>query len=83
MRAFLGGAASGIVEPLGALLTIVFAQQLVPWLPYLLGFAAGAMVYVVVEELVPEMTHGGHSHVGVLMFAAGFTLMMALDVALG
>jgi ZIP family zinc transporter len=82
-RALLGGAASGIVEPLGALLTIVFAQQLVPWLPYLLGFAAGAMVYVVVEELVPEMTHGGHSHVGVLMFAAGFTLMMALDVALG
>ena len=82
-RSFLGGFASGVVEPLGALLTIAFAHLLVPWLPYLLGLAAGAMVYVVVEELVPEMAEGEHSHVGVLMFALGFTLMMALDVALG
>ena len=82
-RAFLGGFASGVVEPVGALLTIVFAAQLVPWLPYLLGFAAGAMMFVVVEELVPEMAEGEHSHTGVLLFAAGFTLMMALDVALG
>ena len=82
-RAFLGGFASGVVEPLGALLTIAFASQLVPYLPYLLGFAAGAMMYVVVEELVPEMAEGAHSHTGVLMFAVGFTLMMALDVALG
>lgn len=82
-KAFLGGFASGAVEPLGALLTIVFATQLVPFLPYLLGFAAGAMMYVVVEELVPEMAEGAHSHTGVLLFATGFTLMMALDVALG
>ena len=82
-KAFLGGFASGAVEPLGALLTIVFATQLVPFLPYLLGFAAGAMMYVVVEELVPEMAEGAHSHTGVIMFAVGFTLMMALDVALG
>ena len=82
-KAFLGGFGSGVVEPIGALLTIVFATQLVPYLPYLLGFAAGAMMYVVVEELVPEMAEGAHSHTGVLMFAVGFTLMMALDVALG
>jgi ZIP family zinc transporter len=79
----LGGFLSGVVEPLGAVLTIVFATHLVPFLPYLLGFAAGAMMYVVVEELVPEMAEGEHSHTGVLMFAVGFTLMMALDVALG
>ena len=82
-RAFLGGFGSGVVEPVGALLTIAFAAQLVPYLPYLLGFAAGAMMYVVVEELVPEMAEGSHSHTGVLMFVVGFTLMMALDVALG
>ena len=82
-KAFLGGFGSGVVEPLGALLTIAFAAQLVPYLPYLLGFAAGAMMYVVVEELVPEMAEGAHSHTGVLLFAVGFTLMMALDVALG
>jgi ZIP family zinc transporter len=82
-KAFLGGFLSGVVEPLGAVLTIVFATHLVPFLPYLLGFAAGAMMYVVVEELVPEMAEGEHSHTGVLMFAVGFTLMMALDVALG
>ena len=82
-KAFLGGVASGVVEPIGAVLTIAFASHLVSYLPYLLGFAAGAMMYVVVEELVPEMSEGEHSHTGVLMFAVGFTLMMALDVALG
>jgi ZIP family zinc transporter len=82
-RAFLGGVASGVVEPVASVLTIVFASQLVPLLSYLLGAAAGAMVYVVVEELVPEMAKGEHSHVGPLMFAAGFTLMMALDTMLG
>lgn len=82
-RAFLGGVASGVVEPVASALTIVFASQLVPLLSYLLGAAAGAMVYVVVEELVPEMAKGEHSHVGPMMFAAGFTLMMALDTMLG
>ena len=82
-RAFLGGFLSGVVEPAGALLTILAARQLVPLMPYLLSFAAGAMVYVVVEELIPEMSEGEHSNVGVLMFALGFTVMMALDVALG
>ena len=82
-RAFLGGLCSGIVEPLGALLTIVAAQLVVPLLPYLLGFAAGAMMYVVVEELIPEMSQGEHSNVGTVLFSLGFTLMMALDVALG
>ena len=82
-RAFMSGALSGAVEPLAALLTILLAGLLVPILPYLLSFAAGAMVYVVVEELIPEMSEGEHSNIGVLMFALGFTLMMALDVALG
>ena len=82
-RAFLGGVLSGIVEPIGGLLTILAASLVVPVLPYLLAFAAGAMLYVVVEELIPEMSSGEHSNVGVLAFAFGFTLMMALDVALG
>ena len=82
-RAFLGGVLSGAVEPLGALLTILAAGLVVPALPYLLSFAAGAMIYVVVEELIPEMSQGEHSDVGALTFALGFTLMMALDVALG
>ncbi len=82
-RAFLGGFLSGVVEPIGAILTIVAARQVVPFLPYLLSFAAGAMMYVVVEELVPEMSEGEHSNVGVITFALGFTIMMALDVALG
>ena len=82
-RAFAGGVLSGAVEPLGALLTILAAGLVVPALPYLLSFAAGAMLYVVVEELIPEMSQGEHSNVGTLTFALGFTLMMALDVALG
>ena len=82
-KAFLGGMLSGIVEPIGGLLTILAASFVIPVLPYLLAFAAGAMLYVVVEELIPEMSSGHHSNVGVLAFAFGFTLMMALDVALG
>jgi len=81
--AFAGGVLSGAVEPLGALLTILASGLVVPALPYLLSFAAGAMIYVVVEELIPEMSQGEHSDVGALTFALGFTLMMALDVALG
>ena len=82
-RAFLDGVLSGAVEPIGALLTIFAAGLIVPAMPYLLSFAAGAMMYVVVEELIPEMSEGEHSNIGVLMFSLGFTLMMALDVALG
>lgn len=82
-KAFLYGTLSGIVEPVGAVLTIIAAGFIVPFLPYLLSFAAGAMIYVVVEELIPEMSEGEHSNVGTLLFAAGFTVMMALDVALG
>lgn len=82
-RAFFDGVISGAVEPVGALLTIIAAGFFVPAMPYLLSFAAGAMMYVVVEELIPEMSEGEHSNVGVVMFALGFTLMMALDVALG
>ena len=82
-KAFLGGVLSGIVEPIGAVLTIVAAQLIVPALPYLLSFAAGAMLYVVVEELIPEMSQGRHSNIGTMFFAAGFSVMMVLDVALG
>ena len=82
-KAFAGGVLSGVAEPVGALLTILAAGLVVPALPYLLSFAAGAMLYVVVEELIPEMSQGEHSNVGTLAFALGFTLMMALDVALG
>lgn len=82
-KAFGYGVLSGIVEPIGAVLTILAAGYVVPILPYLLAFAAGAMIYVVVEELIPEMGEGEHSHIPVLMFAVGFTLMMILDVALG
>ena len=82
-KAFLGGVLSGAVEPAGTLLTIIAAGLMIPVMPYLLSFAAGAMIYVVVEELIPEMSSGEHSNIGVVMFAAGFTLMMALDVALG
>ncbi|SHN53025.1 zinc transporter, ZIP family [Butyrivibrio hungatei DSM 14810] len=82
-KAFLYGMLSGAVEPVGALLTIIAAPLLVPYMPYFLSFAAGAMMYVVVEELIPEMSEGEHSNIGVIMFALGFTVMMALDVALG
>ena len=83
MKAFVGGVLSGIVEPIGAVLTILAAGLIVSALPYLLSFAAGAMLYVVVEELIPEMSAGKHSNIGTIFFAGGFTLMMLLDVALG
>ena len=82
-KAFLYGVLSGVVEPVGAVLTIIAAQLIIPALPYLLSFAAGAMLYVVVEELIPEMSQGQHSNIGTLFFALGFSLMMILDVALG
>ena len=82
-RAFLDGMLSGAVEPIAAFITILASQAIGRALPYLLSFAAGAMIYVVVEELIPEMSQGQHSNIGVIMFAVGFTLMMALDVALG
>lgn len=82
-RAFLGGVLPGIVEPFGALLTILVAGLVVPALPYLLSFAAGAMFYVVVEELIPEMSEGKHSNIGTVFFAIGFSLLMVLDVVLG
>ena len=74
---------SGAVEPVFGALTVAFAGLIVPAMPYLLSFAAGAMLYVVVEELIPEMSAGEHSNIGVLSFAVGFGVMMALDVALG
>lgn len=82
-KAFGYGVLSGVVEPIGAVLTILAAHLVVPILPYLLAFAAGSMMYVVVEELIPEMSEGEHSNIPVLMFAFGFSLMMILDVALG
>ena len=82
-KAFAGGVLSGIVEPVGAMLTILAAGYIVPALPYLLSFAAGAMIYVVVEELIPEMSQGEHSDLGTIFFAVGFTVTMSLDVALG
>lgn len=82
-KSFLFGMLSGAVEPVAAIVTILAAEMLVPVMPYLLSFAAGAMMYVVVEELIPEMSQGEHSNLGVVMFAIGFLLMMALDVTLG
>ncbi len=82
-KAFLSGVLSGIVEPIGAVLTILAAGLIVPALPYMLSFAAGAMIYVVVEELIPEMSEGRHSDIGTVFFAVGFSVMMMLDVALG
>lgn len=82
-KAFLYGAISGAVEPLGAFLTVLLFRFVQPVLPYLLAFAAGAMIYVVVEELIPEASQGEHSNIGTIGFAAGFVLMMILDVALG
>lgn len=83
MRSFVYGALSGIVEPIAAALTILLAEQIVPALSYMLSFAAGAMIYVVVEELVPESQAGEHSNIGTIGVAVGFVLMMVLDVALG
>ena len=82
-RAFLLGALSGAVEPVGAALMILLARYFLPVLPYLLAFSAGAMLYVVVEELIPEASQGSHSNLGTAGFAAGFVVMMILDVALG
>ena len=81
--AFGYGVASGIIEPIGAVVTILMAPVVAPGLPYLLACAAGAMLYVVVEELIPEMSEGEHSNIGTIFFAVGFSLMMVLDVALG
>lgn len=81
--AFLYGVFSGIVEPVGGYMTILAVSYVIPFLPYFLSFAAGAMLYVVVEELIPEMSQGKHSNIGTIMFAVGFSLMMTLDVALG
>lgn len=82
-KAFLWGVLSGVVELLGAVVTILAAGFFTPLLPYFLSFAAGAMIYAVVEELIPEASHGDHSDTGTLMFGLGFTIMMILDVALG
>lgn len=82
-KAFLYGMLSGIVEPAGALLTLLLMGIISPILPYLLAFAAGAMIYVVVEELLPEASQGEHTNIGTLGFAVGFLIMMILDVALG
>ena len=82
-KAFLYGMLSGAVEPVAAVITILLAGFITPVLPYLLSFAAGAMLYVVVEELTPEASEGEHSNIGTIGFAAGFVLMMILDVALG
>ena len=83
LKAFVCGTLSGIVEPIGAVITIAFAGILTPILPYILSFAAGAMLYVVVEELIPEASEGNHSNIGTLGFGVGFVVMMILDVALG
>ncbi len=82
-KAFLYGTLSGIVEPIGAIITILLTGIVTPILPYLLSFAAGAMIYVVVEELIPESQVGEHSNIGTIGVAIGFVIMMILDVALG
>lgn len=82
-KSFCIGTLSGIVEPIGAIITILLTSMVVPVLPYLLAFAAGAMMYVVVEELIPETQEGKHSNIGTIGFSIGFLLMMALDVLLG
>ena len=82
-KAFSYGVLSGIVEPIGSIITILISSLIVPVLPYILAFAAGAMIYVVVEELIPESQEGEHSNIGTIGVALGFTLMMILDVALG
>ena len=82
-KAFLAGILSGIVEPLGAILTILLASSITPLLPYLLAFAAGAMIYVIVEELIPDAQSKNHSNLCVIGVTLGFVLMMILDIALG
>jgi ZIP family zinc transporter len=82
-KAFLYGFLSGVVEPIGAILTILLTQLVTPVLPYILSFAAGAMIYVVVEELIPEAQAGEHTNIGTIGTAIGFALMLFLDVALG
>lgn len=82
-KSFLYGVMSGVVEPIGAILAIMLASLVTPILPYMLSFAAGAMIYVVVEELIPETSEGAHSNLGTIAFAIGFSIMMVLDVALG
>jgi len=82
-KAFGYGVVSGIVEPIFAAMAILLAEPILPFMPYLLSLAAGAMIYVVVEEMIPEMSQGEHSNLGTIFFALGFTIMMALDVALG
>ncbi len=82
-KSLLYGSLSGIVEPIAAVITVLAAGLVLPYLPYLLSFAAGAMIYVVVEELIPEMSAGEHSNLGTVFFALGFTLMLALDTSLG
>ena len=77
------GIGSGIVEPIAGLITVLLSSIVIPVLPYLLGFAAGAMIYVVVEELIPEMSEGRHSNLATMLFMVGFSLMMFLDVAFG
>ena len=83
LRSFVYGSLSGVVEPIAAAITIMLASRIVPALPYLLAFAAGAMIYVVVEELIPESQTGEHSNIGTIGVAVGFVIMMILDVALG
>jgi len=82
-KTFMYGVLSGLVEPIASIITILFATQVVPLLPYFLSFAAGAMMYVVVEELIPEMSEGKHTNIGTVVFSLGFVTMMILDVALG
>ncbi len=82
-KAFIYGTLSGIVEPIGAIITILLTNLVVPILPYLLSFAAGAMIYVVVEDLIPESQEGEHSNIGTVGVAIGFVIMMILDIALG
>lgn len=82
-KAFLYGTLSGVVEPIGAIITILLTNAVVPILPYILAFSAGAMIYVVVEELIPESQAGEHSNIGTIGVAIGFVIMMILDVALG
>ena len=82
-RQFICGVLSGVVEPVGGFITILIAGIITPVLPYLLSFAAGAMMYVVIEELIPESQNGKHSNIGTIGAAVGFALMMVLDIALG